>query len=113
MKFKATIEQIKQIAANAVNASDPGGPQSMGWLHHTDKVFQPTDITMRDNMLSLDYVQGRMVKLHMRCVNTEEQIWEVSGSVPRPDYQSWYRTYPTFASLLQSVEGVTIIEETA
>ena len=41
MIFKATIDQVLQICANAVNASSPCG---MGILHFTDQKFEGSDM---------------------------------------------------------------------
>lgn len=98
MKFKATKQQIKQIAANAINASTPMG---LGVLHYqADTKFTLEDID--DAQLYFDYVQGRMVKLNIRSLGDDE--YEIADN-PTPDYQSWCSTYPTTEALVRSVLG--------
>ncbi len=97
MRFKATDDQIKQIAANAVNASRPMG---MGFLHYQpEHEFKPEDFTMDKGGLYLDYVQGRMVKLY---IHKDLDEWVINGE-PRSDYQSWCHKYPTYESLVNSI----------
>jgi hypothetical protein len=97
MKITATEEQIKQIAANAVNAAEPMG---LGFLHYTPKVFEAKDFTCEKKGLFLDYVEGRMTKLNIRREGDE---WEFPSGTPRVDYQSWCIKYPTYADLIKSV----------
>jgi len=98
MEFKATEEQVKQIAVNAVTASAPMG---MGFLHHQpDQEFKPDDFKIDKFGLSLDYVQGRMVKLSIG--KTENGNWQIHGE-PRSDYQSWIQKYSTNEELIKSV----------
>ncbi len=96
--FTATDEQIKQIAANAVNASVPVG---LGFLQATRRVFVPADFDIDGEGLFLDYVEGRMVKLNLRRVAGDR--WEMPGGPPRLDYQSWAAHYPTYQNLIDSV----------
>jgi hypothetical protein len=99
MKFKATNQQVKQIAANAINASKPMG---MGFLHfQADNNFTADDI--EDGELYFDYVQGRMVKLRIRDLGNGE--YEIADN-PTSDYQSWCSTYPTTEALVNSVLAV-------
>lgn len=116
MKFKATTEQIKKVAALAVNASRGAG---MGMLHFRPKTYTPEEIDLqftqfdfekrvkgnRGQDVDLDYYEGRMVKLHIRALG--EDAWEVTDSPPRPDYQSWADTYPTYPALLRAA-GITL-----
>jgi hypothetical protein len=96
VKFKATKEQVKQIAANAINASLPMG---MGFLHYqSGNNFTVDDI--EDGELYFDYVQGRMVKLSIHDLGEDE--YEIADN-PTSDYQSWCRTYPTTEALVKSV----------
>jgi len=121
MKFKATIEQAKQIAVNAVNASSPMG---MGFLHFESKNYTANDLNIcpdyvfdgkvsdkslpfKGDSIDLDYFYGRMVKLYMDEI--EPGVWEVPDHEPRSDYQSWAAQYPTYKSLIESVEGVEIL----
>ena len=66
LKIKATDEQMKQMAAKAINASSPIG---MGYYHFkpgNDRVTAG-DIRIYDgNELFCDYAEGRMVKFHAR-----------------------------------------------
>jgi len=96
-EFKATEEQIKQIAANAVNASIPMG---MGFLQATNKEFKSTEFDLTKSGLNLDYVQGRMVKLTINRL--ENNKWIIVGSA-RADYQSWVSKYPTNRALVESI----------
>ncbi len=102
MIFQATEQQLLTIAANAVNASKPKG---MGFLLATDQVFQPSDFKLDDcGGLSVDYVQGRMVKLTIRRSGGTHSIPDVF----RSDFQSFAHTYPTPQDLLKSA-GVEIV----
>lgn len=104
MQFKATDEQIKQIAANAVNASAPMG---MGHLHFTNKKFEPKEFEVPEKgTFSLDYVQGRMVKLTLW---NKDGVWKTPDRAPDIEYQSWMTKYPTYEALIQSVPGTEII----
>lgn len=113
MIFKATLAQVKQIAANAVNASTPRG---MGILHYkADHEFTASDFNdlpnPQTNRFSLDYVEGRMVKLWISRLDNDQ--WEIPpqpSETPTPDYQSWCWKYPTYTELALSVEGVEIIK---
>ncbi len=97
MNFKATDEQIKTLAANAVNASQPMG---MGFMHATNKEFKPEEFDVPESgVFSLDYVQGRMVKLTLWKKDGE---WKTPERDPHPEYQSWIRRYPTYGALLES-----------
>jgi len=109
MKFKATELQVLQIAANAVNASNPGDPHSMGWLHYSEKVFTPEDIKFTSRGVSLDYVGGRMVKLTIRTTETPE-VFYIRNDLDI-EYQSWVTKYPTVQSLIESVKGTEIIND--
>ena len=105
MAFTATEEQVKQMAAAAINESHAVG---LGALHFRVKVYTTADIVMTDWGVSLDYVDGRMVKLYIRRNDADPTRWEC-GRMPKPrlDYQSWAATYPTYEALAKSV-GVQI-----
>ena len=104
MNFKATDEQVKQIAVNAVIASSPIG---MGHLHFDGtQEFDPSMFEVTNNSLHLDYVQGRMVKLNLW--KNADGTWKSRDEV-RLDYQSWGSKYPTFKDLVTSVDGVEVI----
>lgn len=92
-----TEDQVKQMAANAVNAASPMG---LGHLHATRKEFKPEDFQVDDGWLSLDYVQGRMTKLTVLCLGDNK--WSVTDQEPRADYQSWCYQYPTYQALAES-----------
>ena len=97
MKFKATEDQVKQMAANAVNAAQPVG---LGVLHFENKEYGPEQFKIINGGLYLDYVAGRMTKLAIRNVGTDR--WEIGGE-PRVDYQSWAVKYPSNKALIESV----------
>lgn len=106
MKFKATDDQVRQIMANAVNAASPMG---LGFLQATNKQFTAEDFKDAniERIASLDYVQGRMVKLTLWH---RGDFWEAPENNPRGDYQSWVRQYPTYEDLLLSVPGVEVLD---
>lgn len=102
--FKATDEQVKQIAVNAVQASKPIG---MGFLHYNpSKKYNSSDFTIGHSGIDLDYINGRMVKLYLWKI--DDGIWKINGKA-QSDYQSWVHKYPTYEDLLKSVEGVELI----
>ncbi len=101
MKFKATEGQVKQIFANAINASIPVG---MGFLQVKEKHYTSEDIIIPEmGVLDLDYFEGRMVKLAIKKIGKQE--WEITRPQypPRIDYQSWVGEYHTLDSLIGSV----------
>jgi hypothetical protein len=104
MKFKATPEQLSQLAANAVNASVPVG---LGLLHATQHVFTPEEmrphVERNGASLNLDYIQGRMVKLY--CTKVDKDLYETRDDID-VEYQSWAQRYPTVKALLESVPGI-------
>lgn len=103
MIFKATENQIKQIAANAVMASKPVG---LGFLHFDDEEkFSPENFLFdpRGGM-HLDYVGGRMVKLNIW--REENGDWRMRDEISS-EYESWIRKYPTVQDLVRSA-GVEI-----
>ena len=101
MKFKATIDQLKQVAVNAVNASVPIG---MGHMHYKPGNYDPKHIEVgSDGFVNIDYFQGRMVKLNLYKIKDSEDMYLIpNGSICNPDkeYQSWCRKYPTYKNLL-------------
>ena len=107
MNVKLTDAQVRTMMALAVNASNPGGPQSLGWFQYapektyTAEDFKDNDIT-RDAYL--DYVDGRMVKLSMR--HMADGTWDCPDHEPRSDYQSWVRVYPTYQALVDAAVAV-------
>lgn len=109
LQFKATNDQVKQIAINAIKASAPMG---MGFLSFSpDDEFKLEDINIHEDTrnpgMFLDYVNGRMVKLSIW--KRGEDLWETRDTPPTHDYQSWCRKYNTYEDLLTSVPGVTIV----
>ena len=106
IKFKATKEQVAQICANAINASLPMG---MGiYQYNPQHTFTAKECLglVPDNeggYCSLDYVEGRMVKMHIKKAGDS---WEINNLKVSEDYQSWGRKYPTYDVLLKSVAGV-------
>lgn len=98
LEFKATDDQVRQIAVNAIHASSPMG---MGFVHYVPgDHFRPEEIKLDNLGLNLDYVQGRMVKLMMW--RTGDQLWEIRGEIDI-EYQSWAGVYPTYEKLIESV----------
>lgn len=100
MRFHATEEQVRHLLALATNASVPAG---LGFLQATTKEFTAADFPVGTE--SVDYVQGRMVKLVVYG-NLEEgrRIREpqyVAGDMERT-YQSWGGKYPTASALIEA-----------
>jgi len=95
--FKATNEQLRQLAANAINASGPAG---MGFLHYSPTVYKPDELPIRRvGNIHIDYFQGRMVKLNIwRTGDTQCRMNEKI----KPDYQSWMDKYRSVPDLLRS-----------
>lgn len=99
--FKASDTQVQLLMANAINASKPVG---LGILQATDTVFAPDDFDLGD-YVSLDYVQGRMVKLQIERLDDDR--WRlIAHAEPSPQWQSWADKYPTYGLLLKSA-GIT------
>lgn len=111
IKFKATNEQILQMAANAFNASIPMGLGFFSYDPQTDAVpddfmgYLRVSVDSGYGYISLDYVQGRMVKLY---ASRKENVWQMRE--PRLDYQSWKQRYPTARDLIESV-GAEVLED--
>jgi hypothetical protein len=109
--FKATPYQIRQIFANAINASSPVG---LGLLHFEKRDYNPEECPGptdgESEYISTDYFFGRMVKFSLKKSPTEG-VYSVGwgGGPPNRDYQSWAGKYPTYKALLDSVPGVEII----
>lgn len=100
-------DAIKQMICNAINASSPMG---LGIIHYKPGDVKPADL--RDvadmtigGMIDVDYFQGRMVKVRLR---RDDDRWTLNAHhPPRPDYQSWCGTYPTWEALAASA-GITV-----
>jgi hypothetical protein len=98
MIFKASEDQIRQIAARATQTALPLG---LGiFQYSSEHVFNPEDFTLEDRGLSLDYVKGRCVKLYIHRLPDSE--WEITDSFSQ-DYQSWSYMYSTVAQLLDGI----------
>lgn len=115
IRFRATEDQVLQLGSNAVNASYGG----FFWPADNKSAITVTrETTAHDSGLGskaltkdglhLDYVAGRMVKLHVRRVG--DGLWEMNWG-PRGDYQSWCRKYPTNEALIRSVPGIEILPD--
>ena len=102
IRFRATIGELTQMMANAVNRSKPVG---LGIFHFQDKWYtakeMESSLFMSD--VNLDYYDGRMVKLYIR--HNPDGTYEMRDEF-RPDYQSFCGEYPTGRALLHSV-GIT------
>jgi hypothetical protein len=113
MKFKATEEQIRKVAALAVNASKPMG---MGMFHFKPKTYTPEEIDLnfdqfghtfgkKEGSVNLDYYEGRMVKLYIKGLGND--MWECPSGPAARDYQSWASTYPNYEQLLTAA-GIAV-----
>lgn len=93
IKFRATKDQVKRMGAMAANAASPVG---LGMIHSKlGGNFKPEDFDIDERLgMSLDYVQGRMIKLVVRPVKDEPEIWQSNAFPPRSNYQSWAGKYP-------------------
>jgi hypothetical protein len=109
VKFKATVEQVLQMAANAANNSIPVGYEVLAFDGTT--TYKPGDFilhgTTENGCIYIDYAEGRMVKF---SASVFDNVWDMRE--PRFDYQSWIGTYPTARDLIESV-GAEVIEEEA
>ncbi len=105
MQFKATEEQVKEMAVKATEASVPMGVGHFNFDASTE--FKPEDFKISSQGLDLDYVQGRMVKLIVIKLGNDK--WQLRGT-PRLDYQSWAAKYPTNRELIESV-GATVTKD--
>jgi len=103
MQFKATDAQILEVFRLAVNASSPIG---MGMIHYRAKNWDTEKVTLIFGphldrpIITLDYVEGRMVKLSVR--RGVEGEWSISDQKPRVEYESWCIKYPTYPDLLRA-----------
>ena len=102
MKFTLTDEHVKRMAAAAVNASKAVG---MGWMHFDKTATITVDdihVIPSEDLLSIDYYQGRMVKFHARRVKGD--VWNFYPDNPTADYQSWVHKYPTWEKLFEATQ---------
>ena len=98
MELACTDEQVKQMAAVAINASQPMG---MGFLQFNPKeVATSVDVEIHRNSLHVDYHGGRMVKFHAHRI--EAGKWSFADEL-RPDYQSWCHKYHSYTDLLDAI----------
>lgn len=103
IKFKASPDQIAQIALLAINASEPVG---LGFFHYNPRDFTLRDMAKVKNPGSIDYVEGRMVKLNIRPLG--DGYYSMRNEISL-DYQSWGKRYPVAYALLESA-GITEME---
>jgi hypothetical protein len=97
MKFKATEQQIKEIAVKAITYSKPLG---LGFFEALGEMnIKPEDIELNEYGLDLDYEQGRCVKLFIR---RGEGYWHID-QIADPEYQTWARRYGSNETLISSV----------
>lgn len=112
IKFRATKDQMIDIALNAINASAPIG---LGILHYKEKEYTREDFLEQfpqfydHGVVDIDYFHGRMVKFYV-CKERDSELYVVRDAI-RSEYQSFSHSYPTMKSLLMSVPGVEIIED--
>ncbi len=100
-KTESPISLAVKVCELAFNASKTTG---LGMLHFKPGPMSPeTHNSLAgqavSGRISLDYVEGRMVKLILYV--TKDSV-EYSDSVPSPDYQSWATTYPTCEALVKA-----------
>lgn len=93
---------LKLFFFKAYNASRVVG---MGYMQArdnvtADQVFECVKPLPGDSTYHADYVYGRMMKL---TAKVDGNTITISDDQPRPDYQSWCRTYPTYAKLAEAV----------
>ena len=108
--FKATDKQVAQMAALATNASYPP-PNSPGWLHYDESVvFEAKDFMKfmkeQGNLIHLDYIQGRCVKLIL-WRGKKRNEWQYRSSEPQHNWQTWIDVYPTYPDLMKAA-GIQI-----
>lgn len=102
--FKATPDQLKQLVANAVNASIPMG---MGYLHYKKVDYSPEQFDVgADKDIAVDYLEGRMVKLYITSLGLD--MYEIGDKISI-DYQSWMAMYPTVQDLIVSSGAVNLV----
>ncbi len=102
MEFTLTDDHVKRMAAAAINASKAVG---MGWMHFDKTAVITVDdihVIPSEDVLSIDYYQGRMVKFHARRVSKDK--WNFYPDTPTADYQSWCGKYPTWEKLFEATQ---------
>lgn len=103
MIFTATEQQVKEMALNAIKASEVVGMGRYQDAYFKGVPLTVDDIDLRDSGLYIDYFRGRMVKL--RITKKGEDTWEIRDNVDI-EYQSWGKTYLTVESLAKSVTEI-------
>lgn len=95
-------EIVKKMAALAVNASVPVG---MGFIHYKEKEYVPSDFNkvFLGDFFSIDYWEGRMVKMHLR---KKDGGWEPINENLSSDYQSWCGKYTTYDDLYKAATNL-------
>lgn len=106
--FKATDDQVKEIGTLVCKASKPVG---MGMLHYDPNHKFPAslfdDMVDNRNELSLDYMNGRMVKVFLE---RQGDNWLINNSHLDHEYQSWLCRYKSYEELIEKVGGKVIKE---
>lgn len=100
--FNATDDQLYNLCKNAFDNSRPMG---MGFLHFKpDSEFDKSWCEFTGKHLSMDYVQGRMVKIMIGKPDDKSgyDYRLYSQSKPDPEYQSWYHKFPTYQELFKA-----------
>ena len=107
---QTTLREGKQLLVRvAWLAFQASKPMGLGFMH-ADAAERVTEsdierqilVGTKSLIISFDYFVGRMIKTVFSL--TPDGVVHINPEIPRPDYQSWYSTYPTAASLLQAAE---------
>lgn len=106
--FKATPRQVLQIVANAVNASylaSINEPQKADL-----KEYSHEDFKLDRNGIDIKTFGGRAVEIG---ITRKGELWKIAAgkAEPNPEFQTWADDYPTYRELVESVDGVQIVEE--
>lgn len=108
IKFKASRDQLIEIALKAINASSPVG---MGYLHYEPRNYTREDLVpdlleqIDQRGVYIDYFAGRMVKLNIFKVRDEQDVYE-ARNILQSDYQSFVLKYKDMKALLDTVPGI-------
>lgn len=114
----AAIDVAKRAFYLAYEAC--GGTSGSGWIQAVDKATEEEvwqnalvrgdypgrerrkkELSDQPKQAYGDYVFGRMMKLTLRWDNETNEI-EISEAIPRADYQSWCRKYPSYKALIDA-----------
>lgn len=103
IEFRATLEQVKQIFCNAINASYPMDPhKSVAMLFKKQKLVTPADIVSKtDDAISI-YSYGQKI-ISLAIIKIGEDKWKVQNS-EITEKQTWSHKY-THLTLIASVVG--------